>query len=177
MLFRETKLKGSFVIEPEKYKDDRGFFARAFCHNELRTHGLNSTFVQANIGFSSAKGTLRGIHYQTKPYQEAKLIRCTRGILFDVIVDLRKDSNTYCQWFGIVLNADMHTTLYMPEGFAHGYLTLKNNTEIFYMVSQFYEPNSEKGIRWDDPVFDIEWPNISDMIISDKDKNWPDYAN
>ena len=176
MIFRETKFDGAFIIEPEKHADERGFFARAFCQKELNSLGLNSIFVQANIGFSSIKGTLRGIHYQTKPYQEAKLIRCTNGILFDVIVDLRKDSRTYCQWLGIELNAENHTAIYMPEGFAHGYLTLKNDTEIFYMVSQFYEPNFERGIRWDDPTFNIDWPDIPDMVISDKDKCWPDYA-
>ena len=176
MIFREPKLNGAFIIEAEKHTDERGFFARAFCQNELKSFGLHSKFVQANIGFSSIKGTLRGIHYQIKPYQEAKLIRCTKGILFDVIVDLRKDSKTYCQWLGVELNAENHTAIYMPEGFAHGYLTLKNNTEIFYMVSQFYEPNFERGIRWDDPTFNIDWPDISDMVISEKDKCWPDYA-
>ena len=176
MIFRETKLNGAFIIEAEKHSDERGFFARAFCQNELKSFGLHSTFVQANIGFSSIKGTLRGIHYQIKPYQEAKFIRCTKGILFDVIVDLRKDSKTYCQWLGVELNAENHNAIYMPEGFAHGYLTLKNNTEIFYMVSQFYEPNFERGIRWDDPTFSIDWPDISDMVISDKDKCWPDYV-
>ena len=175
MIFRETKLKGAFVIEPEKHEDERGFFARSWCQKEFKVHGLNPNIVQANIALSLQKGTLRGMHYQIRPYQEAKLVRCIRGAVFDVIIDLRPNSITYCEWLGVELSAESHAMLYVPEGFAHGYLTLENNTEVFYMVSQFYTPDSERGVRWDDPVFNIEWPETSDLVISDKDQHWPDY--
>ena len=176
MIFIKTKLKGVFIIELEKHEDERGYFARAWCKKEFEVHGLNPNIVQANIAFSMQKGTLRGMHYQIGPYQEAKLVRCIRGAVFDVIIDLRPNSITYCKWLGVELSSENHTMLYVPEGFAHGYQTLENNTEVFYMVSQFYAPNSERGVRWDDPVFDIEWQETSDLVISEKDKNWPAYV-
>ena len=175
MIFRETKLKGAFVIEPEKHEDERGFFARAWCQKEFKVHGLNPNIIQANIAFSLHKGILRGMHYQIGPYQEAKLIRCIHGAVFDVIIDLRPGSNTYCEWLGVELTFENPTMLYVPEGFAHGYLTLENNTEVFYMVSQFYVPDSERGVRWNDPAFGIDWPETADLLISEKDKNWPAY--
>ena len=144
MIFIKTKLKGVFIIELEKHEDERGYFARAWCKKEFEVHGLNPNIVQANIAFSMQKGTLRGMHYQIGPYQEAKLVRCIRGAVFDVIIDLRPNSITYCKWLGVELSSENHTMLYVPEGFAHGYQTLENNTEVFYMVSQFYAPNPER---------------------------------
>jgi dTDP-4-dehydrorhamnose 3,5-epimerase len=175
MIFKETKLKGAFIIELEKHKDARGYFARAWCKKEFEAYGLNPNIVQTNVAFSLQKNTLRGMHFQIRPYQEAKLVRCIRGTVFDVIIDLRPNSITYCEWLGVELTSENHTMLYVPEGFAHGYLTLEYNAEVFYMVSQFYMPDLERGVRWDDPVFDVEWPETSDLVISEKDKNWPDY--
>jgi dTDP-4-dehydrorhamnose 3,5-epimerase len=176
MIFRKTKLKGVFIIELEKHKDERGYFARTWCENEFKANGLNSSLAQANTALSFQKGTLRGMHYQTAPYEETKIIRCIRGSVFDVVIDIRPDSITYCQWLGIELSSENHTILYVPEGFAHGYKTLENNSEVFYLVSQFYTPDAERGIRWDDPAFNITWPETPDLIISEKDKNWPDYS-
>jgi dTDP-4-dehydrorhamnose 3,5-epimerase len=175
MVFTETKLQGAFIIEIERLEDERGFFARAWCEKELAAHGLNVHWVQANIAFSKQKGTLRGLHYQIAPYEEAKLMRCIRGAMYDVIVDLRPEFPTYLQWLGVELTADNHKALYVPEGCAHGYQTLVNDTETFYPVSQFYSPGFERGVRWDDPAFGIEWPETDECIISAKDKSWPDY--
>lgn len=175
MIFRETKLKGAFIVEIEKIGDVRGFFARAWCENEFEAHGLNVRWVQANMAFSKQKGTLRGLHYQIAPYEEAKLMRCIRGAMYDVIVDLRPESPTYLQWLGVELTADNHKALHVPEGCAHGYQTLVDDTETFYPVSQFYSPGFERGVRWDDPAFGIEWPETDECIISAKDRSWPDY--
>jgi dTDP-4-dehydrorhamnose 3,5-epimerase len=176
MIFIETRLKGAFIVEIEKWEDERGFFARSWCQKEFTEHGLNPNLVQCNISFSRNKGTLRGLHYQIAPNEESKLVRCTIGAIYDVIIDLRQDSPTYKQWLGVELIADNHRMLYVPEGFANGFQTLTGNTEIFYQVSQFYSPESERGVRWNDPTFGIEWPILDDLIISDKDKNWPDYS-
>lgn len=175
MIFKKIKLQGARIIELEKHEDARGHFARAWCKKEFEAHGLNSNLAQANTAFSLQKGTLRGMHYQIAPYEEAKLIRCIHGAVFDVIIDLRPKSNTYCEWLGVELTAENQTMLYMPEGFAHGYMTLEHNAEVFYMVSQFYVPDSERGVRWNDPAFGIEWPATTDLLISEKDKNWPDF--
>ena len=174
MIFKETKLSGAFIVELEKLEDERGFFARAWCQQEFEVRGLTSRLVQCNVSFGRTQGTLRGMHYQVAPYEEAKLVRCTRGAIYDVIIDLRPDSPTYKQWMGVELTAENHKMLYVPEGFAHGYQTLMDNTEVFYQVSQFYSPESERGLRYDDPVFGIEWP-IDVQVISDKDKSWSDY--
>jgi dTDP-4-dehydrorhamnose 3,5-epimerase len=174
MIFTETKLPGVFIIEIEKREDERGFFARAWCKKEFEAHGLNLDWVQANLAFSKRRGTLRGLHYQIAPYEEAKLMRCIRGAIYDVIIDLRPESPTYKRWLGVELTADNHKMLYVPEGFAHGYQTLMDNTETFYQASQFYSPESERGLRYDDPAFAIEWP-IDVQVISDKDKSWSDY--
>ena len=175
MLFIETKLKGAFVIELEKYSDDRGFFSRAWCQKEFKEQGINSQFVQANIGFSKNSGTIRGIHYQIAPFEEAKLVRCIRGAIFDVVLDLRPELPSFKQWFGVELSDENRKMLYVPEGCAHGYQTLVDNTEVFYQVSQVYSPESERGILWNDPEFDIEWPTDKDLVISEKDQNWPDF--
>lgn len=176
MIFSETKLSGAYIIEMEKRGDTRGFFARAYCQHEFADLGLMTTIVQTNVSFSQTKGTLRGMHYQAAPYAEAKLIRCTQGSIFDVIVDLRPASPTYKTWIGVELSAANHRMLYVPEGFAHGFLTLEDEVEVTYQVSQFYTPEAERGARWDDPAFGIEWP-LPVSVISDKDCGWPDYVS
>jgi len=173
MIFTESKLKGAFIIEMDKKGDERGFFARTWCKNEFEVQGLSTQFVQVNLAFNEKKGILRGMHYQANPHEEVKLVRCTRGALYDVIVDIRKSSPTYTQWIGVELTQDNYRMLYIPEGFAHGYQTLADHTEIVYQVSQFYSPNSEGGIRWDDATVNIMWPETAERIISPKDEMWP----
>jgi dTDP-4-dehydrorhamnose 3,5-epimerase len=175
MVFKETRLKNAFIIELEKIVDDRGFFSRAWCQKEFNANGLNANIVQCNLAFNNRKGTLRGMHYQIAPHEEAKIVRCTRGKLYDVIVDLRPKSPTYLQWIGVELSSENRKMLYVPENFAHGYLTLTDNTELFYQVSDFYSPESESGIRWNDRTVNIKWPQTNDLIMTDKDKNWPDF--
>jgi dTDP-4-dehydrorhamnose 3,5-epimerase len=174
MKFSETKLKGAFVVEIEKLTDDRGFFARSWCEKEFEAQGLTARVVQANVSYNLKKGTLRGMHYQIAPYQECKLIRCTSGAIYDVIIDLRPESPSYRQWTGVELTADNYTLFFVPEDFAHGFITLVDNTEITYQVSQFYTPGSEKGIRFNDSAFNIHWP-LEVSVISDKDRTWPDF--
>ena len=176
MIFKESKLKGAFTIELQNVEDHRGFFARMWCRNELKAHGLNANFVQINLSFNKCKGTIRGLHYQSPPNEEAKLFRCTSGAIYNVIIDLRPESTTYMQWAGFKLSAENHKMLYVPENFANGYQALSDNTEVFYLVSQFYSPNSEKGIRYNDPAFNIAWPEKDDLVISEKDSSWPDYS-
>jgi dTDP-4-dehydrorhamnose 3,5-epimerase len=175
MTFTETKLNGAYVIEIQKLEDTRGFFARTWCKNEFERHGLISYLMQANISFSNKKGTLRGMHYQIAPNQESKLVRCTKGAIYDVIIDLRPNSLTYKQWLGTELTAENYKMLYVPESFAHGFQTLENDTEVIYQVSQFYAPQSERGVRYNDPAFGIKWP-VDVQVITDKDNNWADYA-
>lgn len=158
MLFTETALKGAYIVELEKKEDHRGFFARSWDTNEFAKHNLNSKLVQCNISFSKKCGTLRGMHYQTKPFEESKLIRCTKGKIFDVIIDLRPSSKTFKKWFGIELTDENYKMLFVPVGFAHGFQSLTDNAEIIYQVSEFYTPNSELGIHWNDPTFNIKWP-------------------
>ncbi len=168
MIFSETKLAGAFIIEPERLEDERGFFARTWCQREFEAHGLNPRLVQCSISFNRKKATLRGMHYQVAPYEEAKLVRCTRGAIYDVIVDLRPESPTFKQWVGVELTVENRRMLYIPEGVAHGFQTLADNTEVFYQMSEFYHPESARGVRWDDPEFGIEWP-MTPTAISDKD--------
>ncbi len=175
MIFRETKLKGAFIIEPERFEDERGFFARTWCRKEFEDHGLNPALVQCNISFNKKNGTLRGMHYQTPPHAEIKLVRCTQGSIYDVIIDLRKDSETYKDWFGVELSRDNHNMLYIPENFAHGFLTLEDNTEVFYQMSEFYYPECARGVRWNDLVFNIHWP-MDVTVISEKDKKYADFV-
>jgi dTDP-4-dehydrorhamnose 3,5-epimerase len=175
MIFTKTILKGAFIIEPEKIQDDRGFFARAWCKKEFEAHGLHSSWTQNNISFNLKKYILRGMHYQSSPFEEAKLVRCTRGAIFDVMIDLRPDSPTFLKWIGVELNLNNFKMLYIPENFAHGYLTLTDNTEVYYQVSTPYSPDHERGLRWNDPTFGINWPIDEYPLISDKDKNWPDF--
>ena len=176
MIFKETQLAGAFLIELERFEDQRGFFARAYDEKEFRDHGLTPRVVQCNVSYNEHEGTLRGMHYQATPHEEAKLIRCTRGAIYDVIVDLRPSSPTYARWTGEELTADNRRMLYVPEGFAHGYQTLEAGTETFYQVSEFYAPQAERGVRWDDPLFGIEWPKTGRRVISDKDAAWPDFV-
>jgi dTDP-4-dehydrorhamnose 3,5-epimerase len=176
VIFTETKLKGAFIIEPEKHEDDRGFFARSWCQKEFQAHNLNPRIVQCNISFNKIKGTLRGMHYQAGPFAEAKLVRCTAGALYDVIIDLRPDSPTYKQHIGEVLSAANYKMFYVPEGFAHGFQTLEDNTEILYQMSEFYSPQHARGVRYNDPAFGIKWM-IADPVIVDRDLNYPDFTD
>lgn len=174
MKFIPTPLNGSFVIELEKRGDDRGFFARAFCIKEFESNGLNQNIVQINNSLSKDIGTLRGMHYQLAPKSEDKIVRCINGRLYDVIIDLRPESSTFKKWFGIELSAENRLSLYVPKGFAHGFITLEENTESFYLVTEFYSPENERGIRYNDPEFNIKWP-IEPKIISNKDLTHPDF--
>jgi dTDP-4-dehydrorhamnose 3,5-epimerase len=168
MIFTETKLRGAYLIDIEKHEDERGFFARAWCADEFEKYGLNQRLVQCNISFNKKRGTLRGMHYQAAPYEEAKFVRCTMGALYDVIIDLRSDSSTFKEWFSVELTAQNYRALYVPEGLAHGFQTLVDNTEVFYQMSEFFHPECARGVRWDDPAFGIVWP-IPQPIISIKD--------
>lgn len=175
MIFTETTLKGAFVIEPEPVRDERGMFARTWCQKEVEAQGLNVTWVQNNISVSTRKGTLRGMHYQAAPHEEVKLVQCTMGALYDVIVDLRPPSPTYCQYVSMVLSAENRRLLYIPAKFAHGYLTLQDQTEVFYHMSEFHTPGFARGFRWDDSVFHIEWPETI-SAMAEKDRSWPAFA-
>jgi len=176
MIFAETKLHGAYIIEPEPLQDERGFFARAFCQEEFKAHGLNFRVAQCNISFNEKKGTLRGMHYQVAPYEEPKLVRCTMGSVYDVIIDLRLKSPTANQWFACELTAENRSMLYIPAGFAHGFQTLEDNSEVFYMMGELYHPESARGVRWDDPAFGIKW--IYEMpIIFDRDRSYQNYEH
>jgi dTDP-4-dehydrorhamnose 3,5-epimerase len=177
MIFTPTKLSGAYVIDLEKREDERGFFARAWCRHEFEEHGLDARLVQCNVSFNHAKGTLRGMHMQQAPHGEAKLVRCTRGAIYDVIIDLRPESPTHRRWLGLELSQENRTMLYVPEGFAHGYQTLSDGAETFYQVSEYYTPGAERGVRWDDPAFAIDWPPEERRVISEKDASWPLYAS
>ena len=174
MIFTETPLKGAYLIDLNKIGDERGFFARAFCINEFKEHGLTETIVQVNNSEAVKKGTLRGMHYQLAPKAETKIVRCIKGALYDVIIDLRKDSETFGQHFGAELTAENRRMMYVPKGFAHGFITIEDYTEAFYMVDEFYSPENERGIRWNDPKFNIEWP-LEPTVLSEKDTNHPDF--
>jgi dTDP-4-dehydrorhamnose 3,5-epimerase len=175
LIFTETKLKGAFLIEPEILEDDRGFFARTWCERQFGARGLNSRFVQCNISFNKKRGTLRGMHYQNAPHEEAKLVRCTMGAIYDVIIDLRCGSPTFKHWVATELTATNRLILYAPEGFAHGFQTLEDNSEVFYQMSTFYFAESSSGVRWNDPAFGIEWP--SDVqILSGRDRGYSDFV-
>jgi dTDP-4-dehydrorhamnose 3,5-epimerase len=174
MIFIETRLKGAFVIEPEPRHDERGFFARTWCQREFAAAGLSPQWVQCNISFNTQLGTLRGMHYQAAPYEEAKLVRCTMGAIYDVIIDLRAESPTFRQWLAVELSAENRRMLFIPQGFAHGFQTLAADTEVFYQMSQFYVPEYARGVRWDDPAFKVSWP-AEQRIISERDRVFPDF--
>lgn len=171
MKFTETNLKGAYVIEIEPLKDERGFFARSWCRREFEENGLNANLVQCNISFNHKKGTIRGMHYQVRPHEEEKLVRCTMGSIYDVIIDLRSDSPTYKKCYAAELTALNRRMLYVPAGFAHGFQTLEDNAEVFYQMSQFFHAHSARGVRWDDPAFSIDWP-LEVTTISDKDRSY-----
>lgn len=174
MKFIPTPLQGAYTIELEKKGDNRGFFARFYCENEFRKEGLTDHFVQINNSLTGNKGTVRGLHYQLEPAAEVKVVRCLSGALYDVILDLRPDSPTFGKWFGAELNAENRLMMYVPRGFAHGFVTLQNDTEALYLVSSLYAPQQERGIRYNDPAFNIAWP-VQPAEVSDKDASWPDF--
>jgi dTDP-4-dehydrorhamnose 3,5-epimerase len=173
MIFSELPVEGAYLIDLEPHVDGRGFFARSYCAREFAEHGLNETFVQANLSHNARRATLRGLHYQKPPHAEAKLVRCIRGALFDVVVDLRRGSRSYGRWAGVELSANNRRALYVPKGCAHGFETLVDDTEAFYLVSTFYTPDAESGLRWDDPQIAIDWPLRPPASISPKDSEWP----
>lgn len=172
MIFTETPLEGAFVIDLEPMEDERGHFARSFCRAEFARRGLKTDVAQCNVSFNHKRGTLRGMHFQLPPMEEAKLLRCTRGAIYDVILDLRPDSPTYCKWTTAELTERNLRMIYIPEGFAHGFQTLVEETEVFYQMFEFYSPRHASGVRWDDPAFGIAWP-IEKPILSDKDRSYP----
>ena len=171
MIFTKTPLAGAFIITPERIEDERGFFARTFCRREFEAHGLNPDIIQCNISFNNKKGTLRGMHYQAKPHAEVKLVRCSAGSIYDVIIDLRLDSSTFKKWFAVELSADNRKLLYIPEGFAHGFQTRTDNTEVIYHHSAFYNPDAARGLRFDDPALSIIWP-LPVGMVSPRDQNY-----
>lgn len=172
MKFMPTPIAGAFIVELELLEDERGCFARSFCRDEFVAHGLDPAVVQCNISFNHRRGTLRGLHYQVKPHEEAKLVRCTQGAIWDVIVDLRENSPTRYRWFAAELAAENRRALYIPHGLAHGFQTLTDNSEVFYQMSEFYHPESACGVRWDDPVIGITWP-VDNPVLSPRDKSYP----
>ena len=172
MKFLPTPLAGAYLIELEQLDDERGFFARSFCQNEFKAHGLDPVVAQCNVSFNRRRGTLRGLHYQAAPHAEAKLVRCTRGAVWDVIVDLRKGSLTVRQWHAAELTADNRRALYIPDGFAHGFQTLADDSEVLYQMSEFYHPESARGVRWDDPTLAIRWP-LKEPVMSPRDREFP----
>jgi dTDP-4-dehydrorhamnose 3,5-epimerase len=173
MVILPTELPGVFLIEPEMLTDDRGSFARSFCVDEFAAAGIDFEVVQANLSCNKYSGTLRGMHYQRPPHAEAKVVRCTSGAMYDVVVDLRPDSATYCRWFAAELNANNKKALFIPEGCAHGFQTLLDNTEVDYLMSVRYAPEHSAGVRYDDPAFGIEWP-LPVTFVSERDRSWPD---
>ena len=174
MRYRETEIEGVVVVEPECHEDDRGFFARTWDAEEFAANGLNSKLVQCSISFNRRRGTLRGMHYQAAPFEEAKLVRCTAGSVFDVAVDLRADSSTRCRWVGLELSAESRLALYVPEGCAHGFVTLTDDVEVAYQISESYAAEAARGVRFDDPAFGIDWPHPI-VVVNERDRTYPDY--
>lgn len=172
MIFTETRINGVYIIEPELLTDERGFFARSYCKEEFQKHGLETDIVQCNISYNKKKGTLRGMHYQVPPFEEAKIVSCTKGSIFDVVVDLRRDSLTYCQWVAIELSDKNFKMMYIPRGCAHGFQTLVDDAMVYYQMTEFFHTECARGVRWDDPRFTIKWPYIQKRVISDKDQKY-----
>jgi dTDP-4-dehydrorhamnose 3,5-epimerase len=175
MIFRETMIEGVWVVEPERYEDERGFFARTWDTKEFARRGLNGRLVQCSISYNRRRGTLRGMHYQATPHEEAKLVRCTSGSIFDVAVDLRTESATFRRWVGTELSADNRLAMYVPEGCAHGFLTLTEESEVAYLISEFYVPDAARGVRWNDPAIGIDWP-ADVLVVNERDRSYPDFA-
>jgi dTDP-4-dehydrorhamnose 3,5-epimerase len=176
VIFTEIPLAGAFLIDPEPHADERGFFARLWCARELEARGLETRLVQCSMSYNHRAGTLRGMHYQADPYPEVKIVRCTRGVIHDVIIDLRRESRTFAGHFGVQLSAANRRMLYIPAGFAHGFQTLEDETEVFYQMSEFYRPELGRGVRWDDPAFGIHWPPVETRIMNDRDATYPDFG-
>lgn len=175
MIFRELEIAGAYLLEPECHEDERGFFARTFCRREFEERGLEAAVVQCNVSFNHRRGTVRGMHYQAAPSEEVKLVRCTRGAVWDVILDLRPDSNRFKQHAGVELDAESRASLYIPAGVAHGFQTLIDGTEVLYQMSEFYDPPAARGVRWNDPAFSITWPREI-TVISERDRSFPDFG-
>jgi len=171
LILTRTAIEGAFIVEPERLEDERGFFARVWCRREFKAFGLNPGLVQCNISFNEKKGTLRGMHYQVRPYEETKLVRCTMGAIYDVVIDLRSDSHTFKQWAAVELTAENRRMLYVPPGVAHGFQTLVDSTEVSYQMSEFHHPESSRGLRWDDPAFRVPWP-VAEPIVSARDRSF-----
>jgi dTDP-4-dehydrorhamnose 3,5-epimerase len=176
MIFTETELKGAYIIEPERLEDERGFFAYSFRREDFTERGLDDAFVESYISFSKRKGTLRGMHYQKAPYAQAKLLRCTAGAVYDVGIDLRAGSPTFGRWTAVELSARNRRMIYLPPGFAHGFQTLEDETEVFYQSSAPYAPSAYAGLRWDDPAFGVEWPHADERIMNERDRSYPDFT-
>lgn len=174
MRFVSTPLAGAYLVEPEEIADERGFFARTWCRDEFAGHGLNPNLVQCNISYNKLRGTLRGMHYQKAPHAEVKLVRCTQGAIYDVIIDLRNESPTYYQWFGVELTAENRKAIYVPEGFAHGFITLTDDAEVLYQMSESYHAECAAGVRWNDKTFSIDWP-VEVTVISERDRSYPEF--
>lgn len=172
MIFTETMIKGLYIIEPELHTDERGFFARSFCKEEFRNHGLETNIVQCNISYNKKRGTLRGMHYQGPPFEEVKIVSCTKGSIYDVVIDLRNDSLTCCQWVATELSEKNFKMMYIPRGCAHGFQTLEDDCRVYYQMTEFYHPECARGVRWDEPRFAIEWPANQKRIVSDKDQKY-----
>jgi dTDP-4-dehydrorhamnose 3,5-epimerase len=177
MNFDETSISGAFIIRCERFEDERGFFAKVFSRREFESNNLGADFVDFNVSFSRKKGTLRGLHYQLPPHSEDKLMRCTKGGIYEVIVDMRPESSTYGQWVGVELRASGLTMLYVPKGVANGFQTLEDDSEVFYTASRYHNPPAERGLRWNDPRLGISWPLPGDPILSEKDRSWPDFKH
>jgi dTDP-4-dehydrorhamnose 3,5-epimerase len=176
MIFNKTTLEGVYLIDIEKHKDERGFFARTWCRREFEEHSLNPQLVQCNLSYNKKRGTLRGMHFQAALYEEAKLVSCTQGAIFDVVIDMRSGSPTFKSYLSVTISAEAHNMLYVPEGFAHGFLTLTEDTYVYYQMSEYYTPEYARGVRWDDPAFGIKWPeNVN--VISERDANYPDFID
>lgn len=176
MIYHQTSLQDVYLLELEKIADERGFFARSWCREDLESHGLDGDLAQCSLSFNHRKGTLRGMHFQVPPHGETKLVRCTKGAIFDVIIDLRAQSSTYMKWMGAELSSENRKMLYIPKGFAHGFQTLADESEVFYFISEAFRPEAACGIRWNDSAFQIAWPNEENRVISTKDKNWPKFV-
>lgn len=176
MIFTPTDLPGAYIIDPERHEDSRGFFARTWCTQEFQAHGLNPHIVQCSMSYNARRGTIRGLHYQVPPFEEAKLIRCTQGAIYDVVVDLRTSSKTYTHYVGGELTAGNRRMIYVPEGCAHGFMTLEDDTEVCYQMSRPFSPDHARGVRWDDPAFGIEWPDLQPIML-DRDRTYPDFRS